>query len=735
MHVARRILFAASILLFPVFAMAKANVTTLQVGTNPTALAANTVTNKIYIANTNSANVTVINGATNQGHTVAADSGPDSVAVNESTNKIYVADFNAKLVTVIDGATESTVPVAVGDNPNAIAVNPVTNQIYTANRNSVTIIDGATLRTTVITVPFNAVALAVNPVTNKIYVVSSNNSKVTVIDGASGTVDATLTVGANPNTIAINTLTNRIYVGDYNAQGITIIHGEDNSTVFLTTGNNPYGIAVNQQTNKVYVANYGSNNVSVIDGTSETIGTDIAVQTRPYNIAVNTANNLIYVTNQGSNSVSIIQGDPQDVDYNKVVQTVGVGRSPQAIIANSVSNRTYNVNPPDNSVSVISYANAQFVAIAPCRLVDTRGATGQFGGPPLQGMMMRTFTIPQNQNCNIPTTATAYSLNITVAPHGPLGYLTIWPTGGTQPSVSTLNSPDGRVKANAAIVPAGSQGGVNVYVTNTTDLIMDIDGYFVPASTTTLAFYPLAPCRVADTRNPNGDLGGPFLHGQVPRDFPVMEATDCHIPQNAKAYSLNFTAIPHGPLGYLTVWPTGQNQPNVSTLNAPTGTVTANAGIVPVGTGGKVSTFASNDTDLLIDIDGYFADPGVGGLSLYNLTPCRVLDTRSQMGRGPFQGTLNPPIDVLNSPCQPPAESQAYVFNATVVPHATLGYLTLWPDGLQQPTVSTLNAVDRSITSNLAIVPAGASGKVDAFASGTTDLLLDISGYFGPLQP
>jgi len=53
----------------------------------------------------------------------------------------------------------------------------------------------------------------------------------------------------------------------------------------------------------------------------------------------------------------------------------------------------------------------------------------------------------------------AYSLNVTVVPSGPLGYLTLWPSGETQPLVSTLNS-DGRVKADAAIVPAGTNGGI-----------------------------------------------------------------------------------------------------------------------------------------------------------------------------------------------------------------------------------------------------------------------------------
>jgi len=46
--------------------------------------------------------------------------------------------------------------------------------------------------------------------------------------------------------------------------------------------------------------------------------------------------------------------------------------------------------------------------------------------------------------------------------------------------VSTLNSWDGAVVANAAIVPAGTSGAISVYVTNRTHVILDINGYFAP---------------------------------------------------------------------------------------------------------------------------------------------------------------------------------------------------------------------------------------------------------------
>jgi hypothetical protein len=95
----------------------------------------------------------------------------------------------------------------------------------------------------------------------------------------------------------------------------------------------------------------------------------------------------------------------------------------------------------------------------------------------------------------------------------------------------------------------------------------------------------------------------------------------------------------------------------------------------------------------------------------------------------PFSGELT--VNVAGSTCAPSSNAQAYVFNATVVPTGVLGYLTLWPDSETQPGVSTLNAVDGAITSNMAIVP-NKNGKTDAYASGITQLILDISSYFAP---
>jgi sugar lactone lactonase YvrE len=375
------------------------------------------------------------------------------------------------------------------------------------------------------------------------------------------------------------------------------------------------------------------------------------------------------------------------------------------------------------TLAQIVTAGLQFVPMTPCRVADTRNPAGPFGGPELAPQTSREFDIPQSA-CGVPATAVAYSLNVTAVPNAVLTYLTLWPSGQPQPNVSTLNS-DGRYKANAAITPAGTSGGVSVFVSDASQVILDIDGYFVPAGTaSSLAFYPVTPCRIADTRGATSPLGGPFLAGGSSRSFPV-QSSSCGLPANAQAYSLNVTAVPHTPLIYLPTWPSGETQPNVSTLNAPTGAITANAAIVPAGSSGAVSIYVSDDSDVILDVNGYFAPPAPGGLSLYTTTPCRALDTRPKG----FAGRVSYPVQ--GSVCAPPSTAQAYVLNATVVPPGPLLYLTLWPDPESQPNVSTLNAFDGAVTSNMAIVPS-IDGSIDAFSSNPTNLILDLSSYFAP---
>ena len=756
---------------------------TLPTGMQPFGVGINQVTNKVYVSNLtcsgtppcpSQGTVTVIDGATNNTAAVNVGVYPYAVAVNSATNKIYVlndcgGDVNCAsvgTVTVIDGATNNTTTVNVGYFPYALAVNATTNKIYVANscgsdpacgsQGTVTVIDGATNQTSSVTVGWYPQSIAVNASTNNIYVANECGSDsscgsvgtVTVINGVNNNT-STVQAGFSTMFVDINSTTNKIYAANNcgmdvscsSTGTVTVIDGATNNTATVNVGFFPYNLAVNTANNKIYVPNFCGDDgtcvsigtVTIIDGSTN--GTsEITTGYFPWNVGVNATTNKIYVPNYcGTDPSCSSAGNVSAIDgTNNSIVPIAVGDGAENPAVNSTANTIYVTNILDNTVSVIGGGTSlQLINITPCRVVDTRRTNGIFGGPPMAGGTVRSFPIPQG-SCSIPANAAAYALNVTVVPMGGLGYLTIWPQGELQPLSSLLNSLDGRIKANAAIVPAGVDAGVSVYVTNTTNVVIDVDGYFAPANGSSLAFYPLPPCRIVDTRLQDGDLGGPFLQGAQERDFPILESACIPSGVTPNAYSFNVTVVPHPAhqlLGYLTVWPVGVQQPLVSTLNNLTGTIVANAAIVPAGTNGEVAVYPTNDTDLIIDVNGYFDTSGSGGLSLHPTAPCRVIDTRKVGSGQPFIGELT--VDVIDSPCSPPANAQAYVFNATVVPPGALGYLTLWPDGANQPLVSTLNAIDGSITSNMAIVPTS-NGSIDAYASSLTQMILDISSYFAP---
>ena len=622
---------------------------------------------------------------------------------------------------------------------------------------------------------------------NRAYALNGDDSTASVIDYATDTVTGTIPLGISPRSGIISN--GKFYiVGDVGStqQGQVVI--VDTATNTVTGSPIPIGrdpVTIGSIDSCAFITSQADNVVNVLDLTTDSIVKTITVENLPTGLSIDTANRVVYVGNQGSNSISILGAIPSvapavttaaanavattTATLNGTVNPNGSSTSywfeygtsstlttftqttPQLLSADAtsanvnagitglVNHRTYYfrvvaANPGGTTKGAIlnfvtTDVNAlRFIPVTPCRVADTRNANGPFGGPFLGANTTRGFTIPSSA-CNIPAAAQAYSVNVTVVPHSTLGFLTMFPCGQPLPLASTLNSIDGRVKASAAIIPAGTNGSICAFVTNDTELVIDINGYFVPATdTAALAFYPVAPCRLVDTRLASGPLGGPSIASNSSRTLPVLSSS-CNIPTVAQAYSLNFTVVPKGPLGFLTTWPAGQAQPLVSTLNANGGSVTANGAIVPAGTGGAISVFVTNDTDLVLDINGYFAPAGAGGLSLFNLAPCRVLDTRSPSGSAPFAGAIN--VNVTGSTCAPPTTAQSFVLNATVVPPASLGFLTLWPQGAPQPLVSTLNAIDGAVTSNMAIVPT-TNGLVSAFAPNPTHLVLDISGYFAP---
>jgi YVTN family beta-propeller protein len=302
--------------------------------------------------------------------TVTVGSFPFGVAVNSATNRIYVTNATSSNVSVIDGATNTVVAtVPVGNTPYQVDVNPSTNRIYVANSvsNDVSVINGAT-NTVVATVPVGSqpLSVAVNSTTNRIYSANFGSDNVSVIDGATNTVVAAVAVGSHPRGIAANSSTNRIYVSNAGANTISVIDGAANTVVAtVTVGNGQYYFDVNPSTNRIYVPNFDDDTVSVINGATNTVVATVTVGDGPRDTAVNPSTNRIYVANRNANTISVIDGAT-----NTVVNTVTVGNGPYSIAVNSSTNCIYVDNSGNNTVSVLAYLNQ------PTAQVNTATGTG-----------------------------------------------------------------------------------------------------------------------------------------------------------------------------------------------------------------------------------------------------------------------------------------------------------------------------------------------------------------------
>ena len=127
----------------------------------------------------------------------------------------------------------------------------------------------------------------------------------------------------------------------------------------------------------------------------------------------------------------------------------------------------------------LSAQGTHFYTVAPCRLVDTRGATGPLGGPPLAMGPARAFDA--GGQCGISTRATAVTATLTAVRAQSNGFLALGPAGGPPPTIPTIRFRAGQVHARVATVPIGAAGAFQVAANlpaGTVSLLVDVSGYF-----------------------------------------------------------------------------------------------------------------------------------------------------------------------------------------------------------------------------------------------------------------
>ena len=375
---------------------------------------------------------------------------------------------------------------------------------------------------------------------------------------------------------------------------------------------------------------------------------------------------------------------------------------------------------------------------APARLLDTR-----FGGQTVDGLHQATGQVSANATyqlqvagrAGIPPNAASVVLNVTaVAPSGG-GFVTVFPCGQSVPNASNLNFVAGDVIPNSVLAKVGAAGSVCLFSSATTDILVDVSGYFPNAA----AFSSLsAPARLLDTRVGGQTIDGAHagvgrLAANVPYELPVTNRAG--VPLGSSSVVLNVTAIQASVGGFLTVYPCGTAVPNASNLNFVAGDVIPNLVLAKVGADGKVCLFSSAAIDLLADVSGYFMDTTY----LVPLSaPARVLDSRvpsSPTVDGQHQATgriaAGSTYELLVAGrAGVPGGARSVVLNVTAVLPSAGGFITVYPCGAAVPNASNLNFSVGEVIPNAVLAGVGTGGKVCFFSSSETDLLVDVSGYF-----
>jgi hypothetical protein len=397
--------------------------------------------------------------------------------------------------------------------------------------------------------------------------------------------------------------------------------------------------------------------------------------------------------------------------------------------------------------------------IDPVRICDTRagnpsnltGEDAQCNGLTVPTAGTRTINVA-NGSFGVPADATAVVLNVTAVNPTAAGFVTVYPTGAPLPNASSLNYNTGNVVPNLVEVGIGSAGQVSIYSSAQTDVVVDVEGYTSPTASEGSGaglYNPLSsPARICDTRavssfTSSNQCDGP---GSAPGTLTaggtknVAVTNGSTIPSGAIAVVLNVTVVNPKLEGYLSVYPQGSGQPNASNVNYAAGQTITNRVIVPLSTGGGITVWSSESTDVVVDVSGYYsAAGGTGTQFTAEPAPVRTCDTRPVTSYSPLNRCTDMPIGGGNAnvltlkvpgTADIPADATAVVVNLTGVSDQST-FLSVYP-GPGLPATSDLNIAANGIKANMVVATINPNtGDISIFdQTGSTNVIVDVLGWY-----
>jgi hypothetical protein len=252
------------------------------------------------------------------------------------------------------------------------------------------------------------------------------------------------------------------------------------------------------------------------------------------------------------------------------------------------------------------------------------------------------------------------------------------------------------------------------------------------------SYTPVGPSRLLETRVGDGlsTVDGQF-NGVGAR--PQQSVTELQItgragvPVRAGSVALNITVTNPVDAGFVTVYPCGE-RPNAAQLTHAAAATVSTAVIAKLTDAGTVCVFTLSQTDLIIDINGFFPE----GTSFQATRPARLLETRVGEGLSTADNQYNGiGLRTAGSVTQlqvggragVPATAGAAVLGITVTNATASGFVTVFPCGGAIPTAATVNYVVGATVTNTVVARMGTGGSVCLYTNVDVDMIVDVHGF------
>ena len=374
--------------------------------------------------------------------------------------------------------------------------------------------------------------------------------------------------------------------------------------------------------------------------------------------------------------------------------------------------------------------------ISPIRVADSRdgfGISGKLASQSTRTLKVVTPAVAAAAGVSA-SSVSAVAVQVTATQTTGPGHFTVFPADKSRPLASSLNvMRANHTLTNLVSVPVSANGEIKIFSHSGSHVVVDVQGVFVTANTSRAGRLELfdAPYRHLDTRE-SRKLGT--------NSTTVIDLSG-RVPRNATAAVVNLTSVNNSAQGFLTAFPYGSALPNASNLNYPDPalrTAVGSQGYVALKDG-KFNVYSSVQTDLVIDVAGYFtgsdAPSSTDGLFV-PVTPYRMLDTREasnvpscfKSGRVRSGGSI--PVSVASRGGVPASNVYAVAANIALTQTSGPGWARVWPAGGAEPETSSVNSGFANHTvANHAATKIGAAGIGVRTMSGM-HIIVDVTGYF-----